>query len=119
MMTLFTHRRTRRFWVVSARETEPAGVDDIGSAGGIGCALPSLSTTKIVLIIVFVVVRQRRQLRLLRQLFPSLQWAKPWVDPADTLLDVCIVLPDNVNIDAALVWKQKNSTFAAAAPPPG
>jgi hypothetical protein len=46
MMTRFTHRCTRRFWVVSARETEPASVDDVGSAGGIGCALPSMSMTK-------------------------------------------------------------------------
>jgi hypothetical protein len=73
MMTLFTHRRTRRFRVVSDMETELAGVDDVGSAGGIGCTLPSLSTTEVVLVVVFVVVRRRRQLRLLRQSFPLSQ----------------------------------------------
>jgi hypothetical protein len=98
---------------------EPAGVDDVGSVGGIGRALPSLSTTEVVLIVVFVVARQRRQWRLLWQLFPSLQWAKPRVHPADTLLDACVVLPDNVDINAASAWKRKNSAFAAAAPPPG
>ncbi len=40
-MTHFTRRRTRRFRVVSARETEPASTDNVGLAGGIGCALPS------------------------------------------------------------------------------
>ncbi len=119
MMTLFTHCHTHHFWVVSAREMEPAGVDNVGSAGGIGRALPSLSTTKVALVVVFVVIRRIRQLRLLRQLFPSLQWAKPRVDPADTLPDACIVLPKDVDVDAASAWKQKNSAFAAAAPPPG
>ncbi len=119
MMTLFTHRCTRCFRVVSARETEPAGVDDVGSAGRIGRALPSLSTTEVVLVVVFVVVRRRRQLHLLRHLFPSLQWVKPRVDPADTLPDACAVLPDDVDVDAASAWKWKNSAFAAAAPPPG
>jgi hypothetical protein len=57
MMTLFPHRRTCRFRVVLAREAEPAGVDDVGSAGGIGCTLPSLSTTEVVLVVVFVIVR--------------------------------------------------------------
>ncbi len=118
-MTLFAHHRTRSFQVVSARETEPAGVDDVGSAGGIGCTLPSLSMTKVVLIVLFVVVRQRRQLHLLWQLFPSLQWAKPWVDPADTLPDTCVVLPDNIIISAASAWRRKNSAFATATPPPG
>jgi hypothetical protein len=119
MMTLFTHRRTRRFWVVSARETELAGMDNVGSAGRIGCALPSLSTNEVVLVIVFVVVRQRRHLRLLRQLFPLLQWTKPRVIPADTLPDACVVLPDNVDVDGGSVWKLKNSAFANATPPPG
>ncbi len=119
MMTLFTHCRTHRFWVVSARETEPAGVDNVGSAGRIGRTLPSLSTTKVDLIVVFVVVRRRRQLHLLRQLFPLSQWAKPWVDLADTLPNACIVLPNDVNANAVSAWKRKNSAFAAAAPPPG
>ena len=43
MMTLFTHCRTR--------ETEPAGADNVGLAGGIGCTLPSMSTTKVVLVV--------------------------------------------------------------------
>ncbi len=119
MMTLFTHYCTRLFWVVSAREMEPASVDDVGSGGGIGHALPSLSTTKVVLVIVFVVIRRRRQSRLLWQLFPLLQWAKPRVDPANTLLDTCVVLHNNIDVNVASAWKQKNSAFAAAAPPPG
>jgi hypothetical protein len=57
MMTLFTHCRTHCFRVVLARETEPAGVDGIGSVGRIGCALPSLSTAEVVHVVIFVVVR--------------------------------------------------------------
>ncbi len=50
-MTRFTHRRTRRFRVVSAKETEPSGEDNVGSAGGIGRALPSMSMTEVVLVV--------------------------------------------------------------------
>ncbi len=118
MMALFTHQRTCCFQVVLAREMEPAGVDSDGSVGGIERALPSLSTTEVFLVVVFVVIRQKRQLRLLRQLFPSLQWAKPRVNPADTLPDACVILPDNVNVNTASAWKRENSAFAATAPPP-
>ncbi len=51
MITCFTHRRTRRFRVVLARETEPASSDDVGSASGIGHALPSMSMTEVVLVV--------------------------------------------------------------------
>ncbi len=51
MMALFTHCRTHCFGVVSARETEPAGADNVGLAGGIGRALSSMSMTEVVLVI--------------------------------------------------------------------
>jgi hypothetical protein len=50
-MTHFMHRRTRRFWVVSARETKPVSADNVGSAGGIGHPLPSMSMTEVVLVV--------------------------------------------------------------------
>jgi hypothetical protein len=51
MMTHFTHCRTRRFRVVSARETELAGVDNVELAGRIGLTLPSMSMTVVVLVV--------------------------------------------------------------------
>jgi hypothetical protein len=42
--------------VVLAREMEPAGTDNIGLAGRIGHALHSMSTTKVVFVVIFVVI---------------------------------------------------------------
>ncbi len=50
-MTRFTHPRTHCFRMDLTRETEPTGEDNVGLAGGIGHALPSMSMTEVVLVI--------------------------------------------------------------------